>query len=377
MPTHLSITVCPICRRAATPLDIRISYSLPCFKDRVHIEFGCCEPCGFVFQTNPLTRADLETYYRASPRYRSTDDSPTENRLRETQLNFMAKAGLRQECSVLDIGADMGKLLDLVKQRFAASTAYMEDSDFACAYINAHGRHRQITELSSSDRFDWIVLSQVAEHIVDPIPFLKSIRSHLTPDGRIFVEVPAHSYWDHKDYGFSFEHVNYFSPATLASTLRAAGFVTTHLEVCTDERYFQGRIRIIRSVAQVSPIADLAFPGAVKGHHLRGMDNRFAKIAAIGAQNKNAGKIALYGAGELTDLVLNNTNLGVAEIAAIFDTDKGKHGTAFHGFPVRPPHDIATVKPAAIVVLSSAEIMIRETIRQTGFAGQVIGWNEL
>lgn len=35
------------------------------------------------------------------------------------------------------------------------------------------------------------------------------------------------------------------------------------------------------------------------------------------------------------------------------------------------------VNPAAIVILSSAEGPIGELIRQSGFAGHVIGWTEL
>jgi SAM-dependent methyltransferase len=377
MPTHLIIANCPICQKPADPLDVKVSYGLPCFTERVQIEFSCCEPCGFVFQSNPLTRPDLETYYRASPRYRSAEDNVTEDSLRKAQLNFMTVAGLRQGCSVLDVGADMGKLLDLIQQRYAATTAYMEDSDFACRHIDAHGRHRRISSLPEASRFDWIVLSQVLEHIVDPVSFLKAIRANLSKEGQVFIEIPCHSYWDEKDYGFSFEHVNYFSPAALGETLRAAGFIMTRLEVCSDDRYFQSRIRIIRSIAQVSPVAELPLLNSVKAHHRRLMADRFAQVAALGAQHRDNSKIALYGAGELTDLVMNNTELSLNEVAAIFDTDKVKHGMVFCGLPVRSPLDIPNVNPAAIIILSSAEAAIRETIRRTGYTGNVLGWNDL
>lgn len=332
-----AISHCPICAAAAEPLGIDISYGLACFGQRVAVSYSVCPSCGFVFQSNPLTRKDLATYYRASPRYRSAAHNSAENALHLAQVEFMRKGGLRDGSAVLDIGADMGKLLDLVKESCNATTAYIEDSELAAAHINAHGRHRQIVELVGDDRFDWIVLSQVLEHIVDPVSFMRALRPHLCPDGRVFIEVPCQSYWDPNEGYFSFEHVNYFSPAALASALQAAGFITLHSDVCTDRRYSQGNVRIIRSVVQLLPNAGLSYADAAKRHFRRGMADRFELVRMLARRHKNNGKIALYGAAELADLVMNNTDLGADEISAIFDTDTAKHGKIFHGLPIYPP----------------------------------------
>jgi hypothetical protein len=377
MFTHLALTDCPICRRPAEPLAVGISYGLPCFKERVKIDYRCCPSCGFVFQGNPLSRPDLATYYSASPRYRDAESSVVENQLHHAQLKFMTAEGPLQGRALLDIGADMGKFLDRAKELHGAATFYMEDSERGCAHINAHGRHRQIPSLQDEHRFDWIVLSQVLEHIVDPVSFLRLVRLDLAGDGRVFIEIPCQSFWDAKECHFSFEHVNYFSPATLASALQAAGFITTKMEVGTDQRYSQGNARIIRAVAQVSPVADLPPAKAAEAHYQRSMASRFEKIRALTAQHREKGKVGFYGAAELADLLLANTDLDRTALTAIFDTAAGRHGTTFHGLPVRSPKEIPAINPAVIVILSAAEVAIRETIRQTGFTGRVIGWSEL
>jgi 2-polyprenyl-3-methyl-5-hydroxy-6-metoxy-1,4-benzoquinol methylase len=56
----------------------------------------------------------------------------------------------------------------------------------------------QITDIgapraSGEEKFDNIVLSEVAEHLEDPTSALKHLRDMLTPDGRIFVNVPVNA----------------------------------------------------------------------------------------------------------------------------------------------------------------------------------------
>lgn len=74
-----------------------------------------------------------------------------------------------------------------------------------------------------------IVLSCILEHEMSPLPLLRRCRERLAADGRIVVKVPNYacvgrwlrgSRW----CGYRWpDHVNYFTPATLAAMARAAG----------------------------------------------------------------------------------------------------------------------------------------------------------
>lgn len=235
------ISACPVCTGIPSSLGMSETYWLAPLGERVKVDFAVCQSCGFVFQSAPLTRGSLKAYYRESPRYRSAEVNAEEDGLRRAQLAFIERDGALDSKLVLDIGADMGKLLDLIAER-GCTTAYMEDNEEARRHLNQHGRHREISEFAGSERFDLLILSQVFEHIVEPVVFMRATRRHLASDARVFIEVPCHSLWDDSEYGFSFEHVNYFSPSTLSQALQQAGFVVTRLEVCSDARYFRREV---------------------------------------------------------------------------------------------------------------------------------------
>lgn len=82
-----------------------------------------------------------------------------------------------------------------------------------------------------------IVLSCILEHEIDPLPLLRRCRERLAADGRIVIKVPNYdcvgrhlrgSRW----CGYRWpDHVNYFTPATLAAIGRAAGLRVTRMNV--------------------------------------------------------------------------------------------------------------------------------------------------
>jgi SAM-dependent methyltransferase len=379
MAERIHLTHCPVCGAGANPLDICLSFRIAALNETVSIEFACCCDCTFVFQANPLTRETLKSYYRNSPRYRATNSSEQEDALRRNQVAFLERVKPVHGLSVLDVGADMGKLLDVLAER-GCYTAYSEDSEEGCRYMRCHGRHREIRDFKDDDRFDLIIFSQVFEHIVDPVGYMRFIRRHLLPGGRVFIEIPSHSFWDGSEYGFSFEHVNYFSSTTLSLALRRAGFVITTLEVCTDRRYFDGKWKIVRAIAELaSPTFQADVQGAVRSHYWREFGARFAAAERLAHQQRSGNRpgLALFGAGELADLLLANTSLGPADVLAIFDSSPAKHGTTFHALPVRPPDDIRSMNVSAILILSGAIGTIRETIASRGFDGFVLGWPDL
>ena len=276
---------------------------------------------------------------------------------------------------MLDVGADMGKLLDLFAER-GCTTAFMEDAETACHHLRSRGRHREVSSLALDDRFDLICYSQVLEHIVEPVTYLTAIRRHLAPVGRLFIEVPSHRRWDKSEYGFSFEHVNYFSSDTLTASLKRAGISLLALEVRTDARYFDGKYEFIRALAEVNPTLDLGL--STQSHFAGEFTARFAAAEAIAraCRKRNQPRAALYGAAELADLLLANTAIS-QDIAAIFDLDPAKHGTQFHGISVRSPSDLRHMGIEAIIIMSGATAAIRKSLESLEFGGHILSWPDL
>lgn len=74
-----------------------------------------------------------------------------------------------------------------------------------------------------------VVLSCILEHEIEPLPLLRRCRERLSPAGRIVVKVPNYACWSRHLRGGRWcgyrwpDHVNYFTPQTLAAMARGAG----------------------------------------------------------------------------------------------------------------------------------------------------------
>jgi SAM-dependent methyltransferase len=73
--------------------------------------------------------------------------------------------------------------------------------------------------------FDFITLVHTLEHLVDPTSFLATIRPHLKPGGRLFIQVP--SYPENPFELFIADHASHFDAGSLSALLVRSGFAPT------------------------------------------------------------------------------------------------------------------------------------------------------
>jgi SAM-dependent methyltransferase len=82
-----------------------------------------------------------------------------------------------------------------------------------------------------------VILSCVLEHEIDPVPLLAGCRERLAPDGVVVVKVPNHDCLGRRVRGRRWcgyrwpDHVNYFTPATLATTAARAGLAVARMRL--------------------------------------------------------------------------------------------------------------------------------------------------
>ncbi|MEW6566796.1 MAG: class I SAM-dependent methyltransferase [Chloroflexota bacterium] len=124
----------------------------------------------------------------------------------------------------LDIGAALGELLMVFKQRYGCRSVGIEPSQAYRLEAQARGLRvvRNLTDLrpEADGPFDLITLAHVLEHLPDPIRYLRSLREGwLSPDGHLLVETP--SLYGHPCLEMA--HTVAFSPATLVAALQASG----------------------------------------------------------------------------------------------------------------------------------------------------------
>lgn len=199
-----------------------------------------CTTCGLV-QTNPRPNAQaLNDFYRLDYRrfYQGTRQPDQEYisahrkdvRLRYTTDFFATQLALPPEAVVLDFGCGEGSL-------FAAMRAAGYTGDFFGVELNAEfgeyasqlGNATVFNDVKSPRPVDLVVINHVLEHLLDPVGMLRRLAGVLSPQGRIYIDVPdAEAYEGINDLHIA--HLLHFTERTLRQVALAAGLSVERVE---------------------------------------------------------------------------------------------------------------------------------------------------
>jgi SAM-dependent methyltransferase len=150
-------------------------------------------------------------------------------------MRFVCDAHGLDQRAVLDIGCSFGQHL----VHFGSGSAGIDAIPRNVEFCRALGFDVTLANVEDGlpdfgRRFDAIYSSNLLEHLVAPHLFLLRLHALLKPDGRLFVHVPTvpplpivdrllKRVIGHNGYLAS-EHINAFTPRTLAFTIQRAGF---------------------------------------------------------------------------------------------------------------------------------------------------------
>ena len=157
----------------------------------------------------------------------------------------IVRASPSAQIRMLDLGCGEGQLLGTVMDRLPAdvrgrcrpygveiSNELARRSQAALAPYGGSCVHASALEgLASFDAgfFDLIVMSSFLEHEIQPLPLLREAARALRDGGRVLIKVPNYASWNRVMRGPRWcgyrwpDHVNYFTPQTLAAAAEAAG----------------------------------------------------------------------------------------------------------------------------------------------------------
>lgn len=224
---------CPLCNGIYN----KISYG---YKDMVIYK---CSLCGMLFQDperlpreNPQLIEQMYTGYFSKIQHQLSLNRNRLERIRRYQGRPFS------DLNVLEIGVGSGALGSLIVK---AGASYQGLEPSATFYNNLIEKFPElkgrILNKSYEDAyfkdnyFDLLIMTDILEHIQNPVDFLKKIKKCLKDDGILYIEVPNESLLAFKGwlrgkfklyggYPTNPEHVNLFTKATLRRTLASAGF---------------------------------------------------------------------------------------------------------------------------------------------------------
>jgi hypothetical protein len=218
--------------------------------------------------------------------------------------------------------------------------------------------------------FDQVTIDHVLEQAESPTATLRAIHRVLRPDGLLFVEVPnmldPNMFYDLLLH----EHLFHFTPDTLGALLERHGFTTVAVEPSTPYGAQRFIARKVRPVSSTAPAADPAGLARLRdgGASWRRMWAQLQESASTLAAEAGAGRrVALFGAGMTTAILLTYTGLGDARIVALIDESPWKVGRTYFGLPIHGLADLGTLKidVIGIATIPGSQPLVRRKLAAT------------
>jgi SAM-dependent methyltransferase len=318
-----------------------------------------CQECGFAYADDIPEQGAFDAYYRDLSKYEYQHRGGQESANDEARLRDVAATlcGLipSPQARILEIGCSTGRLLALLKER-GYHNVWGLDPAPACA---ASGRQlydvtvltQSVADLAKSEeKFDFLILVGVLEHIRDLGMALHTMHKVLAENARVYLDVPdATQFADWPDapfQQFSMEHINFFSGASLANLMRAHGFACIFSE------------KVLRQYTDITkmPSVHAAFEnrGSTVGgmlrdddtekrlreyvHQSRAVDQRIRQV--IDRTVGNGEPIIVWGVGTHTQRLLATGGLDGANICAFVDSNPKYHGQRLNNIPIVSPETL-------------------------------------
>lgn len=211
-------------------------------------ELVCCAACGHVFadpMPEPDQIADLypPTYYTVNP------DSPLylrgfvyRGKIRRDVNRLFKWFKKRQPNAVLDIGCgDGARLLEIARrsaQRIDITgmdlmfDQTVRDRGAEAGMHLIEGNVEADLESLEAERYDFVIMSQLVEHLRQPRATIQRLASRLAPRARVLIETPQfgggldYRLFKGRDWGGYHipRHLHLFSQQSLAQMVRDCGF---------------------------------------------------------------------------------------------------------------------------------------------------------
>jgi len=203
---------CPLCKSTNTELYSKAKDYELCTSDKEYC-YNLCNGCQSIFITAfPIDELSLiypKTYY-------SNQKSPNKSFINKVK-DFLDRRLFKkivdklpmESLSVLDIGGGSGWILDNVKEcspRIKKTTIVDLDEDAeSIAKKSGHRFFRTpIENFETNEKFDFILMLNLIEHVSDPDLIFKKTRELLSEQGVMLIKTPNTDSWDRRIFKNSY-----------------------------------------------------------------------------------------------------------------------------------------------------------------------------
>jgi SAM-dependent methyltransferase len=196
-----------------------------------------CNSCGFIFMKRIPTEEELQAHYALYPYDKEQYLSPVTVAAYNELLHYFER--FRETNHILDVGCGQGWLLDISMQHRwdAYGTEYSKVAALKCEKKGIKMKEGVLNPADyPKNYFDVVILSEVIEHINNPLEELEKIYTVLRDGGLLYITTPNFNsylrYQVKEKYNIIHypEHLSYYTKKTLDDVLSRSGFKKLKLE---------------------------------------------------------------------------------------------------------------------------------------------------
>ena len=344
-------------------------------------EVVICQDCGFCFADNIPKQSAFNDYYRKMSKYEHQDRSGQPSEFETHQFpalaQFIQQHISDQHARILEIGCANGGLLNALKQLGYTSVLGIDPSPICARNAEQLYQIRVLTGSLSDVRmeigsFDLIILVAVLEHIQDLDDSLRKLHDLLSPTGKLYIEVPDatkfESSLDAPFQEFSTEHINFFSPLSLANIMGTHDFTkvssarTSYDQTDTHTGF---AIRMMFQKSNMNSKFDLARDYETEAELTKyieasqNVESRIHKIVNELVDRQQA--IIIWGVGTHTQRLLATSRLINAKIVAYTDSNPNYQDKLLNSIPIINPERLTDMNEP---ILISSRIFQNEIVHQ-------------
>lgn len=213
------------------------SYEVICRQDRRGKPWNtvACTHCGLVGHERVPSEDELRKFYASSYRMEYHGEKEPSNRrvwrawLKGERLLGSLRSYLKPTDRLFEVGAGLGCTVKVFQLAGYDASGLEPGTDFqhySASKLRARIEHGEIFSHPITKQFDLVLLVHVIEHFRSPSQALQVIHRMIAPGGHLYLECPSLG-TEHADLAelFHFAHIHTFTPITLLTMLRRAGFV--------------------------------------------------------------------------------------------------------------------------------------------------------
>ena len=218
-------------------------------------------------------------------------------------LEFLERTPFAERGSILEIGCGKGVLLGkFLKNHPGWAASAVEPSLNATEYFKKILPEVAIhegpfeTAPFRDQKFDFIAVSGVMEHVPRPVEFLALVTENLAPGGRVYIGVP--NFVVKPDDLLVFDHLTHFTPDTLDELYRRTGLILERRDARDDRVWLWDMV--VRDADKSRPsAANVPAARALVEAHAAAMKTGMASFDQMLRESQPGETLALYGLGVL------------------------------------------------------------------------------